>query len=519
MNFSIDDFTVVSHTTDSFTFTSAHPFFPGWVRVVGAHREYRVRNTPCAHNPEEEQRAKRKVRRDVEPPEVRRFLQQELLQKVGHSWWSRPRLYRYDLADEQEPTLSVRSVVVIPSDLEQPEVSPEQQWSGPSGSRDRMTLVGPVASLVTSLPRTQGQDILLTGDAEESPRTKEGRVAAATLEQEMGRRSVAAAIRPIKDRAVASSSSAAEPITQEMVAEACHTLVRERHPASPPVWPEGSEPPTRSDPDRTRGTEILPEPPLRRRLAPRPERGGSPRGTEQGPAPAMFSPSPVVRQEKQLPMRSHVLETEESESDRSGGPGDRLGPKEDPPHLMARPMSDLEGDREGAEPEQEEVMGAEPAAHLELAILNGLDISSLPALRDLSTGASTTVNIPWPPARMEQATPEWRQRASQAMAFLLGGRSGEHYGNWSDALRQRPECRLDPPDTTTRRGIWTARMHNSTVCRVLDGLVSARATGHREPEGMNEILRDIPPRRGVLPIPEPDRGSPRVDETFPETGE
>ena len=233
----------------------------------------------------------------------------------------------------------------------------------------------------------------------------------------------------------------------------------------------------------------------------------------------MFSPSPVVRQEKQLPLRTHVPETEESESDRSGEPGDRPGPKEDPPHLVARLPSDLEGDREGAEPEQEEVMGAEPSAHLELAILNGLDISSLPALRDLSTGASTTVNIPWQPARMEQATPEWRQRASQAMAFLLGGLSGEHYGNWSDALRQRPECRLHPPDTTTRRGIWTARMHNSKVCRVLDGLVAARAMGHREPEGLSEILMDIPPRRGVLPIPGPAKGSPRVDETFPETGE
>ena len=87
-------------------------------------------------------------------------------------------------------------------------------------------------------------------------------MAAVTLEQEMGRRSVAAAIRPIKDRAVASSSSATEPITQEMVAEACDTLVRERHPSSPPVWPEGSEPPTQSDPDGTRGTEILQEPPL-----------------------------------------------------------------------------------------------------------------------------------------------------------------------------------------------------------------------------------------------------------------
>ena len=45
------------------------------------------------------------------------------------------------------------------------------------------------------------------------------------------------------------------------------------------------------------------------------------------------------------------------------------------------------------------------------------------------------------------------------------------------------------------------------------------ATGHREPEGMNEILRDIPPRRGVLPVPGPARGSPRADGTFPETGD
>ena len=154
MNFSIDDFTVVSHTTDSFTFTSAHPFFPGWVRVVWAHREDRVRNTPCAYNPVEEQRARRRVRRDVEPPEVRRFLRQELLKKVGHSWWNRPRVYRHDLADEREPT---PSLVVVPSDPEQPEVSPDQQGLGPVGSRDRMTLVGPVASPVMSLPHTPGE--------------------------------------------------------------------------------------------------------------------------------------------------------------------------------------------------------------------------------------------------------------------------------------------------------------------------------------------------------------------------
>ena len=90
---------------------------------------------------------------------------------------------------------------------------------------------------------------------------------------------------------------------------------------------------------------------------------------------------------------------------------------------MARPTSDQDGEEEGARPEQEEAMGTEPSADLELAILNGLDISSLPVLRDLSTGASTTVSIPWPQAGMEQATPEWRQRASQAMAFLMGSRS------------------------------------------------------------------------------------------------
>ena len=397
-------------------------------------------------------------------------------------------------------------------------MSPDQQGLGPVGSRDRMTLVGPVASPVTSLPHTLGRDIVIAGDTEESPRTREGRVAAATLEQEMGRRSVAEAIRPIKERAVASSSSAERPITQEMVAEACDTLVRERHPASPPVWPEVSGIPAQSQLGRTGETGVLAEPPLPQRKTAstlRPERDGSPREAERKPEPAVFSPGPVVGREKPLPMSSHVPDTEESESDASDEPG----PKEDPPHLMAQPTWDLEGDQEAAEPDQEEAGGAEPSAQLELAILNGLDISSLPALRDLSTRASTTVHIPWPPVGMEGATPHWRLKASQAMAFLLGGRGGEHYGSWSDALRQRPECRLDPPDTTTGRGIWTARMHNSTVCRVLDGLVSARATGHREPEGMNEILRDIPPSRGVLPIPEPTRGSPWADGTLPETGD
>ena len=179
------------------------------------------------------------------------------------------------------------------------------------------------------------------------------------------------------------------------MAEACDTLIRERHPASPPVWPEGREPPTQSDQDRPRGTEILQDPPLLRRKTastPRPERGGSPGGAERGPEPAMFSPSPVVRQEKQPSLRTHVPETEESESDTGGEPEDMRGPKEDPPHLVARPPSDQEEDREGAEPEQEEAMGTEPSAHLELAILNGLDISSRNGL------FGGTSDIPCPPS-------------------------------------------------------------------------------------------------------------------------
>ena len=393
-NFNIDDFAVVSHTTDSFTFFSEHPFFPGW--VVSAHTKDRVRSIPCDHNPEEE---------------VRRFLRQELLIKVGHSWWNRPRVYRYDRDDEREPTPLLRSVVVVPPGQEQPEESLDQQELGPAVSGDRMTLVGPVASPVTSLPHTPGRDIVVAGSTDESPRTREGRLAAATLEQEMGRRSVAEAIGPIRERAVASSSSAERAITREMVAEACDTLVKERHPASPPVWPESSGIPTDSQPARAGETGVLAEPPPpQRKLAstPRPQRDGSLRGTERKPESALFSPSPVVGQEQPPPMRTHVPETESSESDASDEPG----PKEDPPHLGARPASDLEVDPEVAELDQEEAGGAEPpSAQLELAILNGLDITSLPALRDVPQSISRGRQSGWskpPPSGDGRRPRPWR---------------------------------------------------------------------------------------------------------------
>ena len=293
--FDVGDFTVVSHTTDSFTFASQHHFFPGWVRVVSAHSADRVRSVPCEHDAEEERRVKQKVRRGVEPPEVRRFLRQELLTKVGHSWWNRPRVYRYDRDEEREPMQSLRSVVVVPQGQEQQELSP----AVPGG---RTTLLGPVASPVTSLPHTPGRDIVVIGSSEESPRTREGRLAAATLEQAMGRRSVAEAIRPIRERAVASSSSAGRTITREMVAEACDTLVQERHPASPPVWPESDRSPTEDQPVEEKGEAgVLAEPPTpQRKLAstPAPQGDGSPGGKERKPESALFSPSPVVGQEQ-----------------------------------------------------------------------------------------------------------------------------------------------------------------------------------------------------------------------------
>ena len=217
-------------------------------------------------------------------------------------------------------------MVVIPSDPDQPEVSPEPQEPGPSGPSEGMALDEPAASPVTSLPRTLGRDILLPGNSEESPRSRKRRVAAATLDQEMGRRSVAAAIQPIKDRAVALSSSAADSVTERMVAKACDTLIQEKHPASPPEWPEDTGTPPQGDQSLPGKTEILQEPPPPRRKTastPRPERGGSPTRAEQGPVQAMFSPSPIVRKEKPSALRTHVPETEESGSDGSDEPEDK----------------------------------------------------------------------------------------------------------------------------------------------------------------------------------------------------
>ena len=114
----------------------------------------------CSHDADEEREMRKRLKGDVKPGEVRRFLHQELLKGVRHSEWDKPRLYRYDLAKEREPIPSVRSVVVIPSDQPkaEPEVeaSQEQQEPGVPGPVERMVLDELVASPVTSLPCTPG---------------------------------------------------------------------------------------------------------------------------------------------------------------------------------------------------------------------------------------------------------------------------------------------------------------------------------------------------------------------------
>ena len=97
------------------------------------------------------------------------------------------------------------------------------------------------------------------------------------------------------------------------------------------------------------------------------------------------------------------------------------------------------------------------------------------------------------------------------MAFLLGGRSGEHYGSWSDALRQRPECRLDPTDTATQRGTdrQDAQQH---------GLQGAGWTGLRASRGIpgtggyERDLEGHPPETRSA-------SDPGTRQTFPETGD
>ena len=66
-------------------------------------------------------------------------------------------------------------------------------------------------------------------------------------------------------------------------------------------------------------------------------------------------------------------------------------------------------------------MMASRQGDLELSMLNRLDASLHPALRDWAAGDRVTVQIPWPPAQLEGTSLEWRHRSAQAFAFLLAG--------------------------------------------------------------------------------------------------
>ena len=228
-------------------------------------------------------------------------------------------------------------------------------------------------------------------------------MAAATLGQDMGWRSVAEAMRPIRDRAVASLSSAEGPVTKQMVTEACDTLIREKH---RPHHLSGLRTPglrfmvTKVGGERPKSSRsLLPLDGRRhhhqgqRKAGPRQERSRG-RSTPCG-VQALSS-----GRKKTSALHARTSETKGSGSDGSDGPEDKQGRREERHHPVARPTSDQEedcGDEEGLRPEQKQAMGTEPSTDVALAILNGLDISSLPA--------STMVSIPWLPARMKQATP------------------------------------------------------------------------------------------------------------------
>ena len=456
---------------------------------------------------------KQKVRRGVEPPEVRRFLRQELLTKVGHSWWNRPRVYRYDRDEEREPMQSLRSVVVVPQGQEQQELSP----AVPGG---RTTLLGPVASPVASLPHTPGRDIVVIGSSEESPRTREGRLAAATLEQAMGRRSVAGShtTHPgassrlvVVSRENHHAGNGGRGLRHPRPGKAPRLptrVARERQ--EPYRGPAGGREGRGWSPGRTS------YPAAEVGIDARTAGGRIPGGKERKPESALFSPSPSSGRSRHHPCAA------------------------------ACPR-----------PRHQRVMRTTSQAGRKIRRAVGRDLQGRwrtirkrrgPIRRKRQGRSHRQHNWSWP------SLMDWTFRPSRRSVICLRGpgprfTSRGRRSGWSgpprsgDEGRPRPwhsswvdegvnitragtaPCDNDqsaasmPLTSTTDGGMWTARMHNSTVGRVLDGLVSARATGNREPEGMNEILRNIPPRRAVLPVPEPTRASPRADGTFPETGD
>ena len=163
-----------------------------------------------------------------------------------------------------------------------------------------------------------------------------------------------------------------------------------RHP--PPEWREDIGSPAHVSQSWKGETETLREPPpvWRKTLStPRPEREGSPTKPEPWPRHSAWCPSPVVRPERPSALHSRDPEIEESGDAGNGESGDEQGRREEQRNPLVRPASGQERDRGDTGrpgPGRKPAVGTEPSADLALAILNGLDISSLPALRDLSTG-------------------------------------------------------------------------------------------------------------------------------------
>ena len=153
---------------------------------------------------------------------------------------------------------------------------------------------------------------------------------------------------------------------------------REKHPASPPQWPEDTGSQTHVSRVWKGETETLQEPlPVQRKTVstPRSGREGSPRKPESQPGHSAWSSSPVARPKRPSALRARncgKMDAGDDNDSRSGDERDRWKEGLTP---LVRPTSWQEGDHGGMERPRRE---REPSADLALAILNGLDISSLP---------------------------------------------------------------------------------------------------------------------------------------------
>ena len=115
---------------------------------------------------------------------------------------------------------------------------------------------------------------------------------------------------------------------------------------------------------------------------------------------------------------------------------------------------------------------------------------------------------PHPPPPESGKTEQTEDRGGQYQGCWDGEQVLWHQ-DWHLALRERPKCLLDlPADSSTGEGEWTARMHNATVERAMEGLWLTRARARMEiPAVSNKLLWDIQPHKELIPLGRPGKSS------------